>query len=233
MDAALRTLDRRFAGRSPFAALALPLAAALLALGPCLLAVLGAGRAILGPSFAPPLLTLAWQVFLLLWFVGALAYTLDRLQSRLKLVERAPDAGARAGEGECDAGGSPEPDPIGVFRTRWPAGLAGRLLALEMEDHYMRVHTDAGSDLILCRMRDAARDLAAADGMQVHRSYWVARTAVSRVERRNERPVLVLENGLVAPVGRTYIARVRAAGWLDGGRPTETGSGSRTSARGR
>lgn len=47
-----------------------------------------------------------------------------------------------------------------------------------MEDRYLRIHTDGGSDLILMRLRDAVGELAGADGLQVHRSFWVARAAV-------------------------------------------------------
>lgn len=214
MDGTLRALDRRFRDRSPLVAFSLPLGAALLALGPCLLVVLGAGRAILGVDFAVRPWNLAWQVLLLLWFVGAVAYAVERLRSRLA-DQSAAEAAPTSTDPTITGGGAGTPDPVASFRTRWPAGLTGRLLALEMEDHYLRVHTDAGSDLILCRMRDAARELAAADGMRVHRSYWVAREAVTGVERKAHRPVLVLENGLHVPVGRTHIAPLRAAGWLD------------------
>ena len=83
-----------------------------------------------------------------------------------------------------------------------------------MEDHYLRVHTSEGSDVILCRMEDAARELAGAQGLRVHRSYWVARAAIREVRRRGKQPLLVLENGLEVPVGRTYAPRVREAGWI-------------------
>ncbi len=53
----------------------------------------------------------------------------------------------------------------------------GDLLALQMEDHYLRVHTSAGNDLILLRLSDALAEVAGLDGRQVHRSYWVARRA--------------------------------------------------------
>ena len=101
-----------------------------------------------------------------------------------------------------------------AFLARIPAKLGRDLLALEMEDHYVRVHTAEGSDLILMRMRDAVTELAGLEGLQVHRSYWVAAAAVAGVERKPDgKMTLLLSNGLRVPVSRSYAADVRAAGW--------------------
>lgn len=85
---------------------------------------------------------------------------------------------------------------------RLPSKLGDRLIALEMEDHYVRVHTDRGSHLLLMRMRDAVAELDGLDGAQVHRSWWVAREAVAAVERDGRRASLTLANGLEVPVSR-------------------------------
>lgn len=102
------------------------------------------------------------------------------------------------------------------FLARLPGGLPGPLLALEMEDHYLRVHTASGNTLILMRLRDAVEELAALDGLQVHRSFWVAATAVVQAARDGSgRVTLVLSNGLRVPVSRSRLPAVRAAGWLE------------------
>jgi hypothetical protein len=90
----------------------------------------------------------------------------------------------------------------------------GELLALEMEDHYLRVHTARGHDLILHRLSDALDEVAGLDGLQVHRSYWVARSAVQDVERDGRRLQLVLKNGLKVPVSRNNVAALKTAGWV-------------------
>jgi hypothetical protein len=97
---------------------------------------------------------------------------------------------------------------------RLPPGLGTDLVALEMEDHYLRVHTRLGSDLILLRMRDAVSELDGLDGVQVHRSWWVARAAVEQVERDGRNVVLRLVGGLSAPVARNQVPVLKAAGWL-------------------
>ncbi len=100
------------------------------------------------------------------------------------------------------------------FLDRLPAALGRQLLALSMEDHYVRVHTEAGSDLLLMRLRDAVAELSGVDGLRVHRSHWVAARAVAAVDRdRHGKLTLVLTNGLRIPVSRRHAAAVRAAGW--------------------
>ena len=101
-----------------------------------------------------------------------------------------------------------------AFLDRLPQRLGRELLCVRTEDHYLRVTTPLGDDLILMRMADAEMELAGADGLRVHRSWWVARAAVAQVERlAGNKMVLVLRSGLRVPVSRTYLGSVRAAGW--------------------
>lgn len=102
------------------------------------------------------------------------------------------------------------------FLDRIPTKLGRDLLALEMEDHYVRVHTQLGSDLILLRLRDAIAELSGIDGLQVHRSHWVAASAVAAVERNADgKLTLILTDGRRVPVSRRCNAAVRAAGWAE------------------
>ena len=83
-----------------------------------------------------------------------------------------------------------------------------------MEDHYVRVHTALGSEMVLMRLRDAVAQLAGIDGRQVHRSWWVARLAVEDVRREGRNVRLVLPGGLEAPVSRAQVAELKDAGWI-------------------
>jgi hypothetical protein len=103
-----------------------------------------------------------------------------------------------------------------TFLRRLPARLGTELLYIEVEDHYLRVHTRVGSGLLLFRLSDAVAELGPVNGRQVHRSYWVARHAVAAVERDRDRTRLVLITGARIPVSRTYLPALRAAGWLEG-----------------
>lgn len=99
------------------------------------------------------------------------------------------------------------------FEHRIPPHLGTKLLALQAEDHYLRVITDQGSALILMRLADAVRELTPGHGMQVHRSWWVAFSAVVAIEREPGRLALRLPDGTQIPVSRTYQAAVRNAKW--------------------
>jgi hypothetical protein len=109
---------------------------------------------------------------------------------------------------------APVPSEAGTpFLSRVPSRLGRRLTAVAAEDHYLRVHTPRGSDLVHGRLSDAVQDLGDA-GVQVHRSWWVARDAVERVEREGDRVTLVLIDGVRAPVSRTYLLAAREAGLI-------------------
>ena len=104
----------------------------------------------------------------------------------------------------------------GRFRERLSGRVGGALLCLQMEDHYVRAHTARGSELILLPLRDAIAELGEAEGLQVHRSWWVARAAVAEVVRDGRNLRLRLTNGLEAPVSRASMGVLRSAGWLAG-----------------
>jgi DNA-binding LytR/AlgR family response regulator len=92
---------------------------------------------------------------------------------------------------------------------------ASQVLCLQMEDHYVRVHTRAGSRLVLATLSQAIAAMNKTPGLQVHRSWWVAQTAVTGAVTQGRNLRLELANGVTAPVARSAVAAVRAAGWLD------------------
>lgn len=107
-----------------------------------------------------------------------------------------------------------QPQQQARFLDRLPLSLGTNLIALEMEDHYVRAHTDLGSDLILLRMRDAVAELDDLDGAQVHRSWWVSRSAVEGSSREGRNIRLRLSGGLEAPVSRSAAPDLKQQGWF-------------------
>jgi len=101
------------------------------------------------------------------------------------------------------------------FLTRLPPRLGRDLLCLQMEDHYVRAHTAAGSDLVLIPLHQAVAELQGLEGLQVHRSWWVSRGAVVEVERDGRSVRLKLRNGVSAPVSRRAVAALKSAAWID------------------
>jgi LytTr DNA-binding domain len=110
---------------------------------------------------------------------------------------------------------SPPPETSPFF-TRLPGRIGKDLLCLQMEDHYVRAFTTLGSEMILMRMADAAKELENVDGMLVHRSFWVARAAVTGWSREGKNLTLRLSNNKNVPVARDRQQHVKAAGWLIG-----------------
>jgi hypothetical protein len=98
--------------------------------------------------------------------------------------------------------------------ARLPARIGRDIICLEMEDHYVRVHTALGDAMIHMRMADAAQELEGIDGMIVHRSFWVARGAITGWSREGKTLTLTLSNGKSIPVARDRQPLVKAAGWL-------------------
>ncbi|WP_428151063.1 LytTR family DNA-binding domain-containing protein [Brevundimonas sp.] len=108
--------------------------------------------------------------------------------------------------------------PVGSAPARFPDRLPMKLRgaairAVQAEDHYLRIHTDRGSDLILMRLSDALEELEGLEGSQTHRSWWVAKDAVRDVARGDGRATLTLDGGVTVPVSRRYARALREAGW--------------------
>jgi DNA-binding LytR/AlgR family response regulator len=101
------------------------------------------------------------------------------------------------------------------FLERLPLKLRGaEVWAVEAEDHYLRLHTSKGQDLILLRLADAVAELQGIEGLQVHRSWWVARDAITDAKRGDGRATLTLKDGAEVPVSRTYAGLLREKGWI-------------------
>jgi hypothetical protein len=104
------------------------------------------------------------------------------------------------------------PAPIPLL-DRLPAGF-GVPIAIKSEDHYVRVFAQGRDTLILLRLRDAIAELGATQGMQVHRSWWVARDSIVSSKRDGRNLTLNLANGITVPVSRDGAALLKTSDWL-------------------
>ena len=117
----------------------------------------------------------------------------------------------------------PEPDPEPAplpdsnrFAARLPLSFQHQpVIALQAEDHYLRVHFKGGqSTMILMRLSDAIAELPTESGTQTHRSWWVAKQAVRNVTKSDGRATLMIEGGVEAPVSRSFYKALGDKGWL-------------------
>jgi hypothetical protein len=103
--------------------------------------------------------------------------------------------------------------PASLAQRLPPRLQTGRLIAIAAEDHYLRVHTDLGNDLILMRMTDACAMLADVPGARVHRSWWLARAAAAARVVQDGRMLIRLVDGQTVPVSRAKQAELKRDGW--------------------
>ena len=106
----------------------------------------------------------------------------------------------------------PEPHTAAGPRllARLDPAMRGRVIRLQMSDHYVEVITTAGRSSLLMRFADAIGELEGLDGLQVHRSHWVTRAAIRGAQRSRGRITLLLHDGALVPVSRTYQRAVEA-----------------------
>lgn len=120
-------------------------------------------------------------------------------------------AQSAGGQSEFDQGGAAKAPRL---RARLSRGFFGDILALESEDHYVRVHGSRQSELLLIRLRDAIVEMDGCPGVQTHRSWWVARDAVADTVATGRAREIRLTNGLRVPVARDSVYRLQQTGFL-------------------
>ena len=154
-----------------------------------------------GPFWWPGYQRLLWQVWPISLAVMAIRALVWR-RPQTRIVTRTVVA-------------PPLPEAEAAFRGRLSAKRrSARLIAIEAHDHYLKVHTEAGAELITLRFADALDELGPAHGWRVHRSWWVAADAVEAVRWRRGAGEIRLVGGLRAPASRTYGAVLKEAGWF-------------------
>ncbi len=205
-------------------ALALPrwgllIATCLLATVPMTVAVLAINTVPLGTLRWPGLEVAMATYSSVLVIGGAVTILFNLVQAGPRVAEPAaapapPPTTQQAVLPEPAVGIAPAASLPNALFDQLPPELGSDIIALEMEDHYVRVHTALGSALVLMRLRDAMALVTEIEGMQVHRSWWVARGAVEDVLRDGRNIRLKLARDVEAPVARAKIADLRDARWI-------------------
>jgi hypothetical protein len=100
------------------------------------------------------------------------------------------------------------------FLHRLPPRLGQDIVFIEAQEHYLRIVTSRGEHLLLQGLANAIAELEGngADGIQIHRSNWVAWKHVKDVEVRDGAMSVVLSTGASLKIGRRRAKSV-LAGW--------------------
>jgi hypothetical protein len=107
-----------------------------------------------------------------------------------------------------------------------PAHIQGDWLLAQSELQYVRVWTTRGNALVLGSLTQIEQ-FYGASGLRVHKSWWVACAAVQGVDKRADKTLLNISNGLQVPVSRrkqqavldavrAYTLRTKPR-WMDSG----------------
>ncbi|MEM8776137.1 MAG: LytTR family DNA-binding domain-containing protein [Pseudomonadota bacterium] len=93
--------------------------------------------------------------------------------------------------------------------------LRGEIVRLSSNGHHVEVTTTEGTAKFRMRLADAIEAMEPVEGFFCHRSHWVVRSAVAKVERENaHRLWVIMRNGDRVPVSRKYREQMKAQGYL-------------------
>jgi hypothetical protein len=102
------------------------------------------------------------------------------------------------------------PEPVDHFLHRVPSEIGSDIIYLQSELHYVRVVTTAGERLVLFNLKDAIADLEKRiDGIQTHRSYWVAGNHARALISHKNKKLIRTTNDHRVPVSRRKLSEVR------------------------
>ena len=91
------------------------------------------------------------------------------------------------------------PKRAALYERLPPHLRSAEIYALAAEDHYVRVITSSGDELVLMRLSDAIKETEPLKGLSPHRSYWVAETGVANVKKTE----LILHTDQSIPISRS------------------------------
>lgn len=106
------------------------------------------------------------------------------------------------------------PTRAALYERLRPNLRSADIFALSAEDHYVRVHTSNGDDLILMRLSDAIREMEPHRGLSPHRSWWVAENGVQSVTKKDGKTWIKLHSRIDVPVSRSRHKDLKEAGWI-------------------
>ena len=83
---------------------------------------------------------------------------------------------------------------------------AEKILSLSAQDHYVEVTTELGAELCLLRLSDAIAQTVPEDGFQIHRSHWIAKSAIVELKTKGATGQVRLTDGRTLNVSQSRLA---------------------------
>jgi LytTr DNA-binding domain-containing protein len=163
-------------------------------------------------SFGTELLYLFFYVFTITAAISVATQFVDQSYS-LKSALAAAEEKARQIHSAHSGNETTKPTKAFAFRLS-PTLKMSELISISSDDHYLHVIAGDGREQIRCTLAEAADELADIDGRVIHRSHWVAHTAIERVAREGTRAFVCLKDGRRLPISRNRLRDLQGEGWL-------------------
>jgi len=89
-----------------------------------------------------------------------------------------------------------------------PGALGTEIVAISSDLHYLNIHTRLGRTLVLGSLRRYVEAFDQ-DGIQVHRSHWVAKAHITKVHVSGNEAYCLMSTGLSVPISRSKRKQVK------------------------
>lgn len=106
--------------------------------------------------------------------------------------------------------GPEKPDLLVIGDRRFPVEKVQHILS---QEHYLQVTLSNEVLMIRARLSDVIDQTDETQGIQPHRSWWVAASAKPRLSKANGRAALELSDGTSVPIAKARVSDVQQ--WLD------------------
>lgn len=103
-----------------------------------------------------------------------------------------------------------EPDLIRIGDRQFPLI---NVIYLNAQEHYIQIAMQTDKVMIRARLCDAVAQTTPSQGLQPHRSWWVAVTARPSLTKEDGKPVLKLSDGTIVPIAAARLKEVQR--WMD------------------
>ena len=100
--------------------------------------------------------------------------------------------------------------PVPGFLAESRLSNDAEIYAINAAEHYIRVWSDKGTDMIRYRFGDALKEMQGNRGMQVHRSWWIDFSQVVDCRSKGRSLELSLPGDLRVPVSLAHREKIRA-----------------------
>ncbi|WP_147450636.1 LytTR family DNA-binding domain-containing protein [Rhodophyticola porphyridii] len=165
------------------------------------------------PSVVSILTDEIWSIFLPTFCVWLLVNSarLQNLSVPLALQENPENTGGSEAPEEAseESRDHTETSIEQAFWAKIPRELGRDVVSLTSEQHYLHVATTRGRTFILFPLKRAMSALSGKEGVQIHRSHWVALPHVKGLVRDAETVSVLLSTGEKRPVSRRNQTEVK------------------------